>query len=390
MLTFDDTELLGTGPSRYRQAIADGYRGLRFAPALEAEFQQFHNRQNLTRVRLGASLALALFAAFVAIDLLTLPAAVSHWTALIRALLVIPAFVVVLIATTRAGGVRALQRVLLGASMVAGVGTTAVIGVGLWQRAPLPYEGILLVALFIWLIACLMWRKALIANGVTLVVFIGMQLALQTDAQARFYQVTFMCAANAVGAYGGYFLEYSLRTTFLVNALLGELAERDGLTGLYNRRVLNGHLERAWRHAARERRHLAVAMVDVDFFKAFNDRYGHAAGDAALRRVADAIGTQAGRPMDMVARYGGEEFAIVWGQSTPDTLPAMGERLRRAMEEAAIPHADGVNGRLTLSVGLASMQPTEATTPADLLRAADAALYAAKHAGRNRVVVAGG
>lgn len=387
MLRLDDPELLSTSQSRYRQAFVRGYRALRFEPALECEFEQFHNRQNLTRIRLAAFLALVLFAAFVAIDLLTLPAAVSHRTALIRACIVIPAFVVVLIVTMRAQWSRALQTVLLWVSMVAGIGTTAVIGVGLWQRAPLPYEGILLVALFIYLIACLMWRKALVANGVTLAAFIGMELALQTDPQARFYQITFMCAANAVGAYGGYFLEHGLRTTFLVNALLNELAERDGLTGLYNRRMLNSHLDRAGRHATRERSHLALAMIDVDFFKAYNDRYGHAAGDAALKLVADAIATQARRPMDLAARYGGEEFAIVWDHPVPTHLAAMGERIRSAVAALAIPHADSPTGVLSISIGIATLHPTDANADADLIRAADRALYAAKNGGRDRVVV---
>lgn len=387
MLPLHDPEMLSAHASPYRQAFLHGYRSLRFRGALEHEFQQFLIRQNLTRIRLGAWLALAIFAAFIAIDLLTLPAAVSRYTAAIRGGVIIPAFALVLAASARKAWVPALQTVLLAASMTAGLGTVAVIGVGLWQHAPLPYEGILLVTLFIYLIACLTWRRAVLANLVMLAAFIAMEAVLQSDPQARFYQITFMCAANAIGAYGAYFLEYNLRATFLANALLSELAERDGLTGLYNRRALNNHLDRAWRNVARARATLALAMIDVDHFKAYNDHYGHAAGDAALKLVADAIATQARRPMDLAARYGGEEFAIVWDHPAPANLAAMGERMRAAVAALAVPHAKSPTGVLSISIGIAVRQPDGESSDAHLLRAADAALYAAKEAGRDRVVV---
>ena len=98
----------------------------------------------------------------------------------------------------------------------------------------------------------------------TLFAFVMMELLYQTDAQARLYQIIFMIAANAVGAYGGYFLEHSSRTMFLVNNLLNELAELDGLTGLSNRRTLNIHLDRIWKQAIRDKHEVAIAMIDVD------------------------------------------------------------------------------------------------------------------------------
>lgn len=226
----------------------------------------------------------------------------------------------------------------------------------------------------------------MIANLVTLVAFIGMELLYQSDPKARMYQIIFICAANAVGAYGGYFLEHSARTMFLINKLLNELAELDGLTGLSNRRTLNIHLDRIWRQALRDQQAVAIAMIDVDHFKKYNDRYGHAQGDAALRAVADVIGHHARRPLDITARYGGEEFAVVWFHPSALELPKMAEVMTAAVAALGMPHAESEFGKVTISVGVALITPVAGQSSAELLRAADGALYQAKSQGRNRVV----
>ena len=304
MLNIDPELLSNTSPSPYRSAFEQGYRWLRFDGDLEAEFQAFYTEGHLVRVRLAAYLVIVLFTAFIGIDLATLPAEVAYWTTRIRMGLILPMFVLLYVSYRPALRVYVGRAVYVGA-LVAGLGTVAVIGAALKLGTQIPYEGILLVALFIYLIACLQWRRALFANMVTLFAFVVMELMVQTDPQARLYQIIFMCAANAVGAYGGYFLEHSARTMFLINNLLNELAELDGLTGLSNRRTLNVHLERIWKQAIRDGQDVAIAMIDVDHFKKYNDRYGHAQGDAALRAVADVIAHHARRPLDVTARYGG-------------------------------------------------------------------------------------
>ncbi len=383
-----DPELLSTaGPSPYRTAFEKGYGWLKFDGPIEDEFQAFYTEGHLVRVRLAAYLVIVLFAAFVAIDILTLPAEVSYWTARIRLGVIIPTFMGLLYVTYRQSLRGYVGRAVYAAAVIAGLGTTAVIGVAYKLGTQIPYEGILLVALFVYLIACLQWWRALVANVVTLVAFIVMELLYQQDPQARLYQIIFMCAANAVGAYGGYFLEHSARTMFLINNLLNELAELDGLTGLSNRRTLNIHLDRIWRQALRDKQCVAIAMIDIDHFKKYNDRYGHAQGDAALRAVADVIAHHARRPLDITARYGGEEFAVVWYHPSAGELPRMAEVMTNAVAALGMAHADSDFGKVTISVGVALQTPANGQNSADLLKAADAALYEAKHQGRNRVVV---
>jgi diguanylate cyclase (GGDEF)-like protein len=161
------------------------------------------------------------------------------------------------------------------------------------------------------------------------------------------------------------------------------LSQTDALTGVHNRRSLFARLEMERERADRFDHPMGLVLVDVDHFKRFNDRFGHAAGDDILRRVAETL-AGAVRKVDLVARYGGEEFAVVVARADHAAALAAGEKLRAAVEAAAIPHEGVAPARVTISVGVASW-PDDAGDLAGLIDAADAALYAAKRAGRNTV-----
>ncbi len=171
---------------------------------------------------------------------------------------------------------------------------------------------------------------------------------------------------------------------------LQRLATRDGLTGVANRRSFDDTLKMEWRRASRESRTLSLLMVDVDFFKPYNDTYGHQGGDECLRQVAEAMTGVVKRASDAVARYGGEEFSILMPATEPEGALIVAERIRAAVEALRLPHSGSkVADHVTVSVGVASMHVGNEGLPAGLVAAADAALYRAKHEGRNRVVVAG-
>jgi diguanylate cyclase (GGDEF)-like protein len=171
-------------------------------------------------------------------------------------------------------------------------------------------------------------------------------------------------------------------------AQLAHLARHDPLTGLRNRRSLDEDLEVLYARSQRYGRGFALAMCDIDRFKAYNDTHGHQAGDQALRAVAATIAGEV-RGGDGVYRFGGEEFLLVLPEQTPDTALVAVERVRSAVERLAIPQpAAGPGGRLTLSAGIAAFSPGEPTTAQELLQRADAALYRAKSAGRNQLALA--
>jgi diguanylate cyclase (GGDEF)-like protein len=173
------------------------------------------------------------------------------------------------------------------------------------------------------------------------------------------------------------------------NRKLARLAEIDGLTRVGNRRSFDEELRRAWRDHLRRRAPLSLALVDVDQFKAFNDRYGHLAGDDTLRRIAAALVGATNRPGDAVSRYGGEELAILLPNTDAQGALHVAERVMERVRAAAIPHdASGVAPWITVSAGVATMVPEAAVERSELVELADRALYRAKQEGRNRIVVA--
>jgi diguanylate cyclase (GGDEF)-like protein len=168
--------------------------------------------------------------------------------------------------------------------------------------------------------------------------------------------------------------------------LLRSLVFIDGLTGVANRRRFDEALAAEWRHCRRNGAPLALLMIDIDFFKLYNDHYGHPAGDACLQTVGVTLKQAFGRSHDLVARYGGEEFACLMPECDRAGALAKAEALRVAIEQLAIPHAASpVAPGVTLSIGVAVVVPGDQDQPRDLVSLADHALYQAKKDGRNRV-----
>src|SRR5450631_255912 len=171
---------------------------------------------------------------------------------------------------------------------------------------------------------------------------------------------------------------------------LETLATEDGLTGIANRRLFDERLSQEWRRASRDGTCLSLLMIDVDHFKSFNDTYGHPAGDRCLRSIARVLAAEAHRTTDLAARYGGEEFAMLLPNTDAAGCARIGERIRRALREAAIPHANNLpSGRVTASFGGATCRPgaERSVGHASLIEAADRSLYAAKDGGRDRLAM---
>lgn len=166
------------------------------------------------------------------------------------------------------------------------------------------------------------------------------------------------------------------------------LAYIDGLTGIPNRRRLNEYLGDEFKRAKRNRTPLSVIMVDVDYFKQYNDTYSHSAGDFCLQRVANAIKATLRRPADLVARYGGEEFSIILPDTPENPAISLGEDIRKQIESLDILHETSEVARhVTVSMGIAGVPPDSKISDSELLIQADTALYQAKKNGRNRVVL---
>lgn len=172
------------------------------------------------------------------------------------------------------------------------------------------------------------------------------------------------------------------------NERLRLLSTTDGLTGLSNKRQFDITFDEEWQRGIRSRSPLSMLYLDIDYFKAYNDTYGHAAGDDCLKKVASAIAEAAKRHVDKVARVGGEEFAVLLPETQTVGARHVAARLLEAVSRLAIEHrGSSVAGHVTISIGIATMFPIRGTVQRDLLEAADAGLYLAKEKGRNRCCV---
>ena len=172
-----------------------------------------------------------------------------------------------------------------------------------------------------------------------------------------------------------------------VHRQLKEIAILDSLTGIPNRRHFDDTLAVEWKRCIRNETPLSIVISDVDFFKQFNDIYGHQAGDHCLKAVASSLSESLFRVEDTVARYGGEEFVAILPGTDETGAYAVAERMRQSARDLCIPHERGIDGRVSCSFGVASTRPSAETAPLKLIRTADAGLYAAKNAGRNRVTI---
>jgi diguanylate cyclase (GGDEF)-like protein len=167
---------------------------------------------------------------------------------------------------------------------------------------------------------------------------------------------------------------------------LKELSSLDGLTGIANRRRFDEWLDSEWRRARRNQTSIALIMTDIDYFKPYNDHYGHIAGDDCLKRVAEILKAIARRPTDLPARYGGEEFAFLLSETDAAGAVQVAKRLQHRMKIANIPHEfSDAAPRVTLSMGIGATVPSDIQSSQQLIKSADKCLYAAKRNGRNQI-----
>jgi diguanylate cyclase (GGDEF)-like protein len=265
--------------------------------------------------------------------------------------------------------------------------TTYISHVAALAGASYVLAGLVLVVLYACSFLGLLFNVAISVSTVLIGGHFLMGVAMGSPLDELYYTSAILGGAAVIGGISAYNLEHAVRTNFLETRLLNELAERDGMTALYNRRMFDEHMQRIWRQSRREGVALAIIFVDIDFFKIFNDIYGHQAGDDCLKKVAKCIARGAKRPFDLSARYGGEEFVLVLYGPPDDYMRALPEQIRRDVLDLAIPHSGSQAAKfVSVSVGVAVARGSSSRSLPGAIQTADEALYQAKREGRNRVV----
>jgi diguanylate cyclase (GGDEF)-like protein len=372
--------------SPYYDQLKHGFAGLRFSDFVEEEFLSQYAQTSVLRSQLLLIMAIGATLISTGIEV---SGQGGHPAVLIFNILVmLPVLSAALLVSTNPASHRLCRLLLAFSALLIGMLTTSIA-----MRASLDgmpyYFSILVTWMFVvWFILGLPFRHA----AITALTITGLYVSGVILWDFRFnefvFTTTLLFFINVVGAIGCYQFEYAKRRSFLDSRVLSQLAERDGLTGLYNRRSYDQYVERIWRQSRRENVQLTLILIDIDHFKAYNDHYGHQAGDDALKEVANVISLSAQRPLDFAARYGGEEFSLILYGPDDEYGREQPEQLRESVRDLKILHADSVTDQyLTVSIGVALVMPGSARSLIGAIQMADEALYQAKEAGRNRVIV---
>jgi diguanylate cyclase (GGDEF)-like protein len=377
--------LVAASDSPYAAELPRARQNRRFSPELEAEFVRTRLRDSILLIRVTCALAAVLAVArgveqtasgfpvgspaivLAAVVIASLLLAALAWSSACERLFLPFARIVV-----------PLRNVLVAGSVAAAAADG--------QREMLMFLPVLLFGPFFFL--GLSYRTALVTAVLTAVSFVIHAALSGLELPAALRAIAFMLIALAGCAVAARQLERLSRTSFLETRLISQLAQHDTLTGTKNRRVFDEHLARLWPRAVAEKRTIAILLIDVDHFKAYNDCYGHQAGDIGLRRIAECLQSIVRGPLDVLARYGGEEFVAMLFDVDVDRAMAIADRVRQCVQELGIEHRGSrTSASITVSIGVGVIEPTPARTPRGALQLADQALYAAKVGGRNRVRV---
>ena len=380
--------------------IASGFRSLFFPAALERAFVQANEQRRRQLIIEQGFAAMLLFGGIILADCLLTPDTI-RLAAVLRFGVFAPTVLIGLWLIDRLRAPRLSEWLIALAGMFAVILTAGILlhSHSRWALSRVVELNMIVV------FTCTLARfwPAVVLAVVTMLTHLLLVSALPDFSHVLVANTTVLIASILTFTlYGNYTLErderlsylLTLREQLLQDALqasheqIARLATTDALTDVANRRHAQSFLERTWSHAIDKRQAVAMVMVDIDHFKAYNDRYGHQAGDRCLQSVARALSSCSRRAGDLVARLGGEEFALIMADVDAASAQAVAQRIQHFVQSLALPHLGAPQAKVvTVSVGVCAMRPRQAEEASVLMARADEALYAAKHGGRNRVCV---
>jgi len=377
-------------------------RRRKFPAEVETAFQVEMDRMRERRMRKTGLAAVLLYSAFAISDRVMIPDAYAQAWA-IRFLAVVPLLLFCTFFVYRIRHAVWREAVMSVTLVVCGISLPWIAGLSTHPNAAHYQTGVTLIVLFGNIVISLRFRSAL-ATSVAMTVIYGLAVGSveAMPPEVRFNNWLFCFAAVAISLIANFRMDQDQRRAYFARLrehernqelshaveLLAKLSAEDALTQIANRREFDRRLDIEWGRARRDGTPLSLIMVDVDCFKNYNDHYGHQAGDVCLQQIARRLRAIPQRPADLVARFGGEEFVVLLPATAEEDAAVLAERMRSAIVDLQIPHATSrVAPGVTASFGVAALHPVGNQSAADLIAAADAALYVAKEKGRNRVVL---
>lgn len=361
-------------------------RRLRFRePGLERQFIHSYRTSARLWVRVSLVVALSSVLGFAIIDHLLLVGPRLAKPDIWRFGLQLPLVLIMLLLTAPRLYLRWYQPAIQLAAPLFGVGTVLMAVEATPAQLPLVAARLLLAAFYFYFMIGLTFGAAVRTNLLLIAAYASAALLGLIAPTVATYSLFVLFSANLIGGAGCYALEYANRVAFLERRRLAEVAMHDGLTGLLNRAALEDQAKSLWQHAQVARLPVSVLLIDIDHFKAYNDRYGHQAGDRCLKQVATAISNAVRRrPLDMVARYGGEEIIAILVGGDRGEAAAAAARVLKSVADLGIAHAgSATRPHLTVSIGVATVDPGGRYSHEHAVRRADIALYLIKGRGRD-------
>ena len=374
-----------------------------FPEKLEELFQEYYFLKSINRIRIMLIFGIFVYIFFGLADYILFPDIYKDLWA-IRALTIAAVTPAVFFIFTgkRYTAVYFVYSVI---AVTAGLSIIGMMSVIMPHEAQIYYAGIFLVIFFLYTLSGIPFLYTSISSTIIISLYFIIDIFfLHSGYKYLVSNMFFLVSANIMGLIGGYILEYYVRKDFLLSLKiyldkkdlenltkkLKHLSNYDELTGLANRRKLKEFFERELRRAVREKFPISVLMIDIDYFKAYNDYYGHLKGDHILKEIGKIINNHARRPTDIAGRWGGEEFIMVLSNINKKQVSAVADDLHRDILNRNIKHEFSPTGRLTVSIGGYTEIPDNTRTIDEFINRADKALYKAKSSGRNSIVLLNG
>jgi diguanylate cyclase (GGDEF)-like protein len=377
----------GAHTSSLAVQLKRGFHGLRFEGELESAYRRDQFRERLRYLRINLALLAVIALVVVQVDRVVMPVIGGIVPDLARTGIMLP-LLLAGFAITFVRRADAWYPRYIAVAMTAALVAMSWVSVSAFAAGePRVFPRLLLAMVAVYFVLGLAFRSAIAVNALAIAAWAAIAVTRGMPAIDLVNFTLTLVIANVICVAGAWNLEHARRMAWLEGQRLAETALQDGLTGIHNRRRFDEHLQRAWAQSIRERKSIALLLADIDHFKAYNDRYGHQAGDEAMKAVAGVFSRFARRPLDLAARYGGEEFAIILFDTKRQQAERIGDEILEAVRKLGIVHQDSAAAPvLTVSLGIACVLPVARRSWAGLIQLADEALYAAKDGGRNRAV----
>jgi len=380
--------LSGAHTSSLTEQLQRGFHGLSFEGELESAYRRDQFQERLRYLRINLALLAAISLIVIQVDRVVIPMMGQIVPDLARTGIMLPLLLTGFAMTfvPRAG---AWYPRYIAVAMTLALAAMSWVSISAWIAGePRIFGRMMLAIIAVYFVLGLAFRSAIVVNALGFAAYVAIANIKGMPAIDLTHYLLTLGIANIICIAGEWNLEHARRSAWLEGQRLAETAMQDGLTGIHNRRRFDEHLQRAWAQSTRERKPIALLLADIDHFKAYNDRYGHQAGDEAMKAVAGVLARFSRRPLDLAARYGGEEFAVILSDTRRANAERIGAEILEAVQRLAIPHQDSSAAPvLTISLGIACVVPVARRSWAGLVQLADQALYAAKDGGRNRLEV---